>query len=404
MLVLILVVAAVVASRVDLSPDGEVATALAFDRRFIRVGTDDGEPLSDDEVDELATHYGYVLFSKAHAGWNIEAHHADARRIKAANPDVRVLPYFSTKYWFDENEWGVEIDPDWLLRDNDGQLIPKTRGGEEQEGGRYADLANPDFRAWALEVLASWLEAAPYDGLSFDAADPIGDHDPEEIERWTRLLGPDRIDAYNAGIRDLLSRAGELIGPGQEVLYNGFAPIPIRGPGRDLDLLEITDGALDERFCLDRKGNSSFIDEDLALMRDTVDDKLFLRTVLPARLSDGERDRLARFCVGSFLLGWVPGRTFFQLAEDYTTKQLARDHPDVEVDVGDPTGPAEGKTVRTRAYSKGMVAVNLGDEPATFTVPAAMSVVEGGRTAAALDAGAEVTIPAYDALLLVARA
>ena len=400
-------IATVVGVRVlqqDESPPSEPATASASaaERRFTRIGTTDGEPLSDGEVDQLSTGYGYVLFTKFHAGWDIEAHHADTRRLNAARRDVRVFPYFSTKYWFERNEWGVELDPDWLLRDNEGELVPKLRGGEEQDDGRFIDLANPDYRDWALEVIASWLEAAPYAGVSFDAADPIGDNDPEEIERWTALIGPERIAAYNEGIRDLLDRAGDLVGPDGEVIYNGIAPNPIRGTGRDLDLLEVADGALDEKFCIDRKGEPLAIDEDLALMADVEDDRLFLRTNLPEGLSPEDRDRLRRLCVGTFLLGWVPGRTFFQIGDTYTTDQLvAENAPEVEVDVGRPTGPAEGTTVRTRPFANGLIVVNLGGSPATFEMPSPLSAMEGGRTADRYEAGASVTIDPLDALLLV---
>ncbi len=346
------------------------------DRRFIRVGSTNGKAFTDSEVQELAAGYGYVLFTKFHAGYDIQVHHQDARRLKRANPDVRVLPYFSTKYWFDKSEWGIEPNPEWLLRDRDGKVVPKRRAGDDSDTASYVDLANPDYRRWALGVLAQWLQAAPYDGISFDAAGPIGDHDTKDIDRWDRLLGADRVAAYNAGLRDLLARARDLVGSSKEVIFNGIAPKADRGPGRDLDLLELTDGALDERFCVNAKGVPTAIDDDLTLMQSTTK-RLFLRTSLPSGLSAEDRTRLTRFCSAVFLLGWQPGRTYFQVGLDYSAEQLRADDPDLGADLGVPRGPSDGVEVRTRSFARGQVVVNLGEAPVTVPDPAGGQVTVG---------------------------
>jgi hypothetical protein len=96
------------------------------------------------------------------------------------------------------------------------------------------------------------MSRAPYAGVRLDAAIHIGDYG-REVEKWERLLGSERIQEYNRGIDALLSTANQTV----SVLCNGIAPVAIRGPGRDLFILEFTDGAIDENFCIDGRGRSN---------------------------------------------------------------------------------------------------------------------------------------------------
>jgi hypothetical protein len=362
------------------------------------VGRTGGEQFSAEELRILARDYGIVVLAKFHAGFRVSEHHEVARRLTAMRPGIEVYPYWSTKYWFDKDRaMGLEFDPAWYLRDNDGNVIVRTRQGEERS--KYVDLANPQYRAWALEVLASWLRAAPYAGIAFDAAEPIGDFG-DEVREWSELLGPARVDAYNQGMRDLLRRAHDLVGPDRKVLYNGFAPNERRGPGRNLELLELTDGALTERFCIGARGEPVDIAADLEVMRERAPKVVLLKTNY--RAAFGERDRAQRFCFGAFLLGWDPGRTYYQFGRDYTDSQLTDPAPDLDVRLGRPTGPAtEAGDVRRRAFDHGVVLVNLGDRARRERSPRALTQVRGGRSVGTLGAGEPVTVPARDAVFLV---
>ena len=192
------------------APAGAAAYAPQSERRFVRVGATGGRQFTDDELGILADNFDVVLFTKFHGGYDISAQHEAARRLVALKPGIEVYPYFSTKYWFDQNKWGdATIDPAWFLRDNEGEVVNRDRRRDRDtpEDITYVDLANPEYRAWALDVFRSWLEAAPYAGISFDAAEPIGDYGEKDVVRWDRLLGPERVAAYNAGLRDLLASA-----------------------------------------------------------------------------------------------------------------------------------------------------------------------------------------------------
>jgi hypothetical protein len=369
------------------------------ERRFIRVGTDNGEQFTDEEFQTLAREYDIVLLAKFHAGYDIAKQHEAAQRLHELRPDIEVYPYWSTKYWFDKDkQMGLEFNDDWYLRDNDGNVIIRSKRGEERS--KYVDLANPAYREWALGVLASWLKAAPYAGLSFDAAEPIGDYREDDIRRWDELLGPERVRAYNDGMRDLLRRAHELVGPDRKVLYNGYAPNELRGPGRNLDLLDFTDGALTERFCIGPKGKPEGVPDDLTIMREHPNKQLFVRSNY--RENFGDRNRYERLCFGAFLLGWEPGRSYYQFGSDYTAAQLHQPAPDLDVNLGQPSGEAtDVDGVSQRAFEHGTVLVNLSSQPASVPAPLTSVQVRDGNVVGTYERGQELTVPAFDAVFLL---
>src|SRR4029079_5129628 len=166
------------------------------------------------------------------------------------DPSIKVVLYFNPKYGFDQNNWGTQINPAWLLRDNKGQLMKRTTKSQgEQDFATFIDLSNPDYRNWAISVLADWLKSAPYAGISFDEAAPIGLGN-DNVD-FTSRLGQQRIDAYNDGIRDLLGRATQLAGPKREGIFNGIDP---GKPSQNVQLLDYTTGALTEYFCIGAAG------------------------------------------------------------------------------------------------------------------------------------------------------
>jgi len=382
------------------------------ERRFVRVGTNTKQQFSDDQYRFLADNFGVVLFTKFHAGYDITKQHEAARQLVSMKPGISVYPYFSTKYWFEQNKWdGDTINPAWLLRDNGGQLIKRTEdragkgkgkvNGKGKDVSEFVDLANPDYRAWALKVLARWLNAAPYAGISFDAADPIGDFG-NDTEQWTKLLGKDRIDAYNAGLRDLLASAQKLAGPDRKVLFNGISPSTLRGPERDLDLLDVTSGAMDERFCLSAHQDVQAITDDIGLMTSEAQKQLYMRTNYKKSFNAGQRSQFERFCLGSFLMGWQPGSSFFQIGTDYTADQLKAQDPDVDVNLGHPTAPYEQRgDILKRSFANGLVYVNLGSKATPVQLDAPYVEVRGGQVIGTHKAGDTVSVPSEDAVYLL---
>ena len=177
-------------------------------RRYVTIGTTNGQQFTEAEYRTIADSYAVVVLAKFHAGWDVELHHEAIRRLKELNPNLLAFAYMSTKYWFDANRWGdAQIEPDWFLRDDSGEVVRVTAAAYDSESkdlGSYVDVADPDYRTWLLEVARTWMAAAPYDGIRFDAADPIGDHGERDIAKWEDLLSPERIEGYNNGIVTLL--------------------------------------------------------------------------------------------------------------------------------------------------------------------------------------------------------
>ncbi|MDQ6840025.1 MAG: putative glycoside hydrolase family 15 protein [Actinomycetota bacterium] len=375
------------------------------DLRFISVGTNTGQQFTDDQFRVLADNFGVVMFAKFHAGWDITKQHEAASRLMAMKPDMKVYPYFSTKYWFDQNRWnGATINPAWFLRDNQGKLVGRDRKKDRNKSTAptLVDLANPEYRKWALGVMKSWLDAAPYAGIFFDAAEPIGDFGDADVARYAKLLGPERVKAYNDGMRQLLADAEKLVGPGRSVLFNGIAPSDQRGPDRNLDLLQATNGALDEFFCLDSRGNVRGIDADLSLLGQQPDKRFFMRTNYRASLPAADRDRLQRLCLGSFLLAWEPGHSSFSFGGDYTADQLGMDPPDSNVNLGAPTDAYRRTgTLLERGFANGVVYVNPGTSPQQVVLDAPLTEVRGGKVVATRQAGETVTVAPGDASFFV---
>lgn len=373
-------------------------------RRFVTVGTTNGEQLSDRQYRSIAASYSVVVLAKFHAGWDIERHHAAVRRLKELNPDLKVFGYMSTKYWFDANRWGADaIDPAWFLRDDTGAVVRLTKASYDPDSkslGTYVDTANPAYRSWVLGVARSWMAAAPYDGIRFDAADPIGDYGDRDVAKWERLLSPKRIDAYNDGIVTLLSDARSALAPGL-VLFNGISPGPIRGPGRDIDLLDVTDGAMNETFCLSASGDLLDIEADIEIMQHHPDKLLQLRTPSPVgTIAPTDQRRLERLCVASFLLGWQPGASFFNMGAGYGTDQLDQQPLDIDLDLGGPTeAMQQDGGARRRRFEHGAVYVNLGTQPVSVELPTRMVEMDGGIAVRSVDG--KVTIAPHDAVLLL---
>lgn len=367
------------------------------------MGANDGSQFTEEEFQFLARSFDYVLLTKFHGGWDTQLHHEATKRLKELNPALRVFPYMSMKYWFKQNQWGGRpFDPAWYLRDNEGNIVYRSRRKDDPEKVPYVDLANSEYREWTLETLRSWLQSAPYDGITFDAAERIGESEEERID-WEKLLGRDRVEAYNAGIRTLLVSAKRLVGPDREVIYNGIAPNLLRGSGRNLELLDVADGALDERFCLDARGEVNALQDDLELMSRYDDRKLFLHTNYPGdELGQDTRERYGRFCLGSFLLGWRPGLTYFRFGDDYSVDQLRRDIPDMNIPVGPPAGPykRDGE-VLSRVFANGEVYVNIADQPAQVTLARALVKVQAQKELAQTEVGDTITVPPRDAVFLL---
>jgi hypothetical protein len=387
-------------------PLAALAYGTAPERRYITIGTNDGEQFSDDEYRQIADNYDVVVFAKFHAGWDVQLHHEAARKLKELAPDIDVYAYMSTKYWFDASRWGVEPDTDWFLRDKNGDPIPVTQAGHDPTSkkiGYYVDVSNPAYRDWVLDVAADWMDTAPYTGVRFDAADPIGDYGDTDVKFWSERLTPQQIDAYNAGITKLLEGFRDRF-PTRKLLFNGISPSPIRGPERGVDMLAITDGAMDESFCIDGAGELRDVLPDIDVMQNYADKSLQLRaSTNPDKVPASRLPQYQRYCVGSFLMGWQPGSTYLNMGFGYSTGQLDTQPAEIRLRLGEPTGQHDQDgDLLARHFDNGVVYVNIGDSGVDVTLPGPMRPANGGRVGDVVEGA--YNVPAHDAAFLLTSA
>ena len=158
---------------------------------------------------------------------------------------------------------------------------------------------------------------------------------------------------------------------------------------------------MDEAFCLSGAGEVLDIEADIEIMQRYPEKLLQLRVPSPAgSLPSTERRRLERLCVGSFLLGWQPGSTFFNMGDGYGTEQLSQQPPDIDLDIGPPIEAAldEGGAL-VREFENGVVYVNLDTEPVTVELASSLVQMDGGIAVGTVDD--TVTIPPQDAVLFL---
>lgn len=394
-------------------------------------------PLSDDAIDKIARNAAYEVIPKFANNFNIEAHFSDASRLvdaaKKYGNDLKVFDYYSASYWINANiqGWGkyaAGFQQSWLMHDASGHTIPYwgTGGASSNTAsvaGYLLDLSNPDYRAWAVKTIVSWMKAAPYSGIAFDAATQmpgpgVSHYVSNGAQSYNQMLcgaaaaritgDCGRVQAWNAGLADLISStANALHELGDEVLYNGIAPSVLRGATRNTGLLHYADAASNEGFCTsvsatnhDRNRFNSFID-DAAIVKQAAENKKKIFEITNTYGSSA-KTTLADYCLAGFLIGWQPGTSYFIYHTGYKDLLTAAypECPEQNLALGTPR--ADYKTdgdLITREFTNGFVAVNPTDSELRVTVPDPIVAFQNGKEAGRYAAGTTVTLPGRGALL-----
>jgi hypothetical protein len=400
-----------------------------------------GGGLSDRAIEEIAQNSGLEIFTKFANGFNIQAHFDDARRLaaaaKAAGNPIKIYEYFSAAFWFTANEsgWGSYaqgFNDAWLLRDANGQPIPFYGAGHRADSsatpvGYLVDLANPDYRAWAVSTIVSWMHAAPYSGILFDSANPlltgtkrvsIGSGlgmNFEELLCGTagvNTLSCDKLNAWNQGLTELISQTSTSLHKlGDDVIYNGIAPNTLRGPTRNVGLLDVADTAANEAFCLTpstmdpARVEFQPLTDDLALMKQIADKNKKVLEITNYQAS--AKRSLGDYCLAGFLMGWQPGSSYYIFHTGYSDP-ISSGYPEVpeaNLALGRPTasGYHTDGSVLSRQFENGFVAVNTGGQSADVRVPFAGVRFADGAPQGNLVSGQTVKLGAHDALYLLSH-
>jgi len=353
-----------------------------------------------------------VRLPKFHGHWNRELQHEAARRLKELNPSIQVYAYFPASYRFDRDDYGRDtFRPEWVLYDRrTNEPIRQRRKDEER--GSFVDLSNPDYRRWALGIIADWMRQAPYAGIHFDSANPLEETDLEGARRkdWKALIGPDKVKGWNTGMRDLLLQAKRVVGPDGKVTYNGIAPTSWRA-NRNLGLLDVADGAMNERFCVDHRGqvlDKEQMLEDVGILvtYGGAKGKEIYEKVNgnPERMPGSDRMGVARYCLGVFLLGHQPGQTFFKFGSGYSAKrgEIQENALEIDLPLGKPVAPyAAVGLVYGRQFELGWVYVNMEKTAQSVNAPERLVLMNDNRVGKTYSQGERVSIPPENAAFLL---
>lgn len=374
------------------------------------VGSNADASFTDVELATLAGDYHWVKINRAHGRltqpvrYDRVIPHLDCAKLKALNPDLIITTYFPMSYRFDAAIYNASTFLDsFHLTDTEGADVRKIIGASN---GVYVDLGNDAYRTWAIDVLTEFMQSAPWDGVHFDNSNHIAvapDPDDWVDPTWVERLGQPKIDAWNAGLTDLLDRTRRI--PGVKfVTWNGIA----RGDrkiNRSLGNMDVSHGALNERFLY--QGGSILTDaeliEDVDLMQDQSDKILnqYANVDLTNYPVGATRVALARFAAGLFALGWEPGKHYFKFGSGFVASAndgllLTENAVDLDHSFGAPAGAydTDGLVYR-REFNRGVVYVNLESTAQTVTAPFTMGLSTAGvltkhyRRGASVEIGAE---------------
>ncbi len=419
---------------------------------FILIGNSTGQ-FSDAQIKNIAKNYSILNIAKFHAGYDSAQQQEDVRKIKGISPKIKTNVYYSASLVFLLNDadkfkkyYGRErsdFKDEWLLRD-DRDNNPLTTGDIIYLGDAntaFADLSNDEYHEWVKGVIGDWKKKAPYDGVFFDNARPLGKYGAIPATstisgwniNWNKLISPTKVSAYNDGLNALFKDAK----PFGDVIYNGigrrtFMTKYATGNERNTTILDYSDGTVNEGFCLwraDMDGSGGRKDYILWTQEEMIEDinmmikqsgerrKTILQKVnqIGVALYDqndqkgdpvvpvmiNEEAQVKRYCFGSFLLGHQPGLTFFKHGPDYQERELKSDPAEVSLDFGNPVGKYAMDGVKTsmykREFEKGIVYVNMSNAAITVIAPYPVVLINGGVDGSSYQQGDSVIIPAKDA-------
>ncbi|TCK20895.1 putative glycoside hydrolase family 15 protein [Pseudonocardia endophytica] len=351
-----------------------------------------GAEPTDAQLVDAARRYPVVVLN----AWEVAAQ----KRLRQLNPAVTVLVYkdlSSTRSYPAARDGlmpsGVDpaANPDWFATDTSGQRI------EWRPFPQHWQMTVWDTgyqRAWADDVSAETVRNG-WDGV-------FADNDIADLSFYSNavLAGTSGVDETNRRIRDGLDRL--VTTAGTELEARGKLLVPNLSearlfPGRWTEHSRFG-GAMEENFAQYGDDGSLITwqgDQWDEMLRGATDGKhltLLVTKTGDDRSRDGAAER-AGFAGAALLSGdrtcWTASPTGDYSQPGWSGYQ--------SLSLGAATGPArrDDDGVWTREFANGWVALNPTTTSATVTPPTGM------RTPGGSPAGADVTVPGADAVILV---
>ncbi len=320
-----------------------------------------------------------------------------ARRLKAQNPNLKVLVYKDLSAMVDRDPSGFSstgvttqdaaAHPDWYLLNTGGRRFTFRA----YDWMWAADVGNAGFQQkWADNVLAE-AKAQGWDGVFMDDVNPSMSYhyDVASVARYPSDA------AYQAATASALSAIGARFRAEGKLVIGNF------GFWKDYPSvisrwLGYVDGGQDEMFVKVGSDGSagtyvtgSTWETQLQEVKDAAaQGKVFLGV---SHSSPGD-EAAARYGWATMLLG-AAGDAHFTFASDYTNETW---FPEYDYAIGAPAGPEsrDASGVHRRAFADGLVLVN----PTTGSVPVSFG---GSYTGSGLTNATAVTLAPHSALVLV---
>lgn len=398
---------------------------------------------SDDQIQKLANNTSYLIdvnFSGS-PGQTIASHFMDVNKlVSTANQhgnNIGVLEHYNATFLYNHDLIYLQpyinsFNNSWYLKDTKGNKIAYLASDGSIQG-YLVDLRNPSYRAWAVNLIASIMKAAPYKGILLDSADQtIGTVVRHVFSNGTAnnqsmndlLCGPgapvnsngdcSQMAAYNDGMAALVSQVSAALHPlGDKVIYNGIAPDPIRRPVRNENLISDADIATNENFCYDETPatpdqiNFEPFSDDINIMHNFASKGKGVIEITDTRGSSVKQP-YANYCLAGFLMGWQPGQDYYMYHISYHDP-LTGPYPEIpeqNLNLGQPvtSGYSQTGNVMYRNFQNGIVAVNVGANAANFAVPAAVTEFKSGLQGSSLSAGTTVQLAPRSAKFYLSNA
>ncbi|TWU44383.1 hypothetical protein Q31b_19190 [Novipirellula aureliae] len=340
--------------------DSEASTSGGdgYTERIQRYGHGYSEPhdFTAEEYEYIANNYSIFTVEKRHAYAeygpkpNTEAATiGTAKKLKAINPDMKVLLYWNAVMNYDafyESNQEFNQHPEWVHR------IWTVGSGTKYE---IYDLNNPNCRKWWVDSIADCIQRGDLDGVFIDAV-PKAD-----------------VSGLMDGLCKALDELRAKIGDEKIVLYNGY-----RAPSEGVlqggaEVLEHASGVFVELFLTSPQNTK----EAAATMLDALLEVDSGKLIVP-RCSSGWGDSRSNitFSFAAFLLLYGPDSYFIMNSGYAKTKGMLSDFPEYDLVPGKPLDKAvRDGWVYTREFENLSVRVDLENKTATIQGKGAASDV-----------------------------
>jgi len=329
--------------------------------------------MTDEDVEFVASHYDFITLEKAHGrakyGDTETGTIADVARIKAINPDAKILFYWNLL--LDYPLYSVsdkrEDNASWFIHSKNGEM---DRKGSSANALRRYDLSNTDFQAWWAATAKLMLEAGSMDGVFIDAVPQVSSRPAANIEKW----GEEKYVAIERGIGETLTKLKREIGPDSIVIYNGIRSVPGAWDHGGMKYLQFSDGVIVEHFDAFGSREPEQIAEDLERMAEAGrQGKVVILKAFPGfswidremmKTTEAELLKLSQeaitFPLAAFLIV-AEEHFYFNYTWGYRSRHGAYAwYPEYDRKLGPPKGPAhqDGYEYR-REFAHASVFVNI---------------------------------------------